>query len=80
MAANLAVIDYDKENLNPPILSVEEAVERGSFLEIPPFLYPEQVGDFSKGMAEADHQILSAEVTSTVCYYLLLLLLLPLSI
>ncbi|PPR87038.1 hypothetical protein GOBAR_AA33652 [Gossypium barbadense] len=69
LAANLAVIDYDKENLNPPILSVEEAVKRGSFLEIPPFLYPEQVGDFSKGMAEADHQILSAEIKLGSQYY-----------
>ncbi|KAJ0021435.1 hypothetical protein Pint_31565 [Pistacia integerrima] len=30
-AANLAVVDYDMENLEPPILSVEEAVERSSF-------------------------------------------------
>ncbi|OMO91111.1 Aldehyde oxidase/xanthine dehydrogenase, a/b hammerhead, partial [Corchorus capsularis] len=60
-AANLAVIDYDKDNLEPPILSIEEAVERSSFYTVPPFLYPEQVGDFSKGMAEADHKILSAE-------------------
>ncbi|KAE8700231.1 Indole-3-acetaldehyde oxidase [Hibiscus syriacus] len=56
------MIDYDKENLNPPILSVEEAVERGSFFQFPPFFDPEQVGDFSKGMAEADCQILSAEI------------------
>ncbi|XWS71363.1 hypothetical protein CRYUN_Cryun03dG0132300 [Craigia yunnanensis] len=62
LAAELAMIDYDKENLEPPILSVEEAVERCSLFEVPPFLCPEQVGDFSKGMAEADHQILSAEL------------------
>ncbi|KAG4191759.1 hypothetical protein ERO13_A07G114700v2 [Gossypium hirsutum] len=61
MAANLAVINYDKENLDP-ILSVEKAFERCSFFEVPSSLYPEQVGDFSKGMAEADHQIHSAEV------------------
>ncbi|XVF05029.1 hypothetical protein REPUB_Repub05bG0136100 [Reevesia pubescens] len=69
MAANLAVIDYDKENLEPPILSVEEAVERESFFQVPPFLYPEQVGDFSKGMAEANHQILSAEIKLGSQYY-----------
>ncbi|XVF69318.1 hypothetical protein PTKIN_Ptkin11bG0071200 [Pterospermum kingtungense] len=69
MAAKLAVIDYDKENLEPPILSVEEAVERGSFFQVPPFLYPEQVGDFSKGMAEADRQILSAEIKLGSQYY-----------
>ena len=32
------------------------------FFEVPPFLYPKHVGDISKGMAEADHKILSAEV------------------
>ncbi|KAF9596217.1 hypothetical protein IFM89_007899 [Coptis chinensis] len=60
MAANLAVVDYDTGNLEPPILSVEEAVERSSFFEVPPFLKAQPVGDFSKGMAEADHKILSA--------------------
>ncbi|XP_022731818.1 indole-3-acetaldehyde oxidase-like [Durio zibethinus] len=69
LAANLAVIDYDKENLEPPILSVEEAVERCSFFEVPSFLCPEQVGDFSKGMAEADHQILSAKLKLGSQYY-----------
>ncbi|XP_022731916.1 abscisic-aldehyde oxidase-like isoform X4 [Durio zibethinus] len=68
MAANLAVIDYDKENLEP-ILSVEDAFERSSFFEVPPFLDPEQVGDFSKGMAEADHKILSAEIKLGSQYY-----------
>ena len=62
MAANLAVVDYDMENLEPPILSVEEAVRKSSFFEVPSILKPKQVGDFSKGMAEADHKILSAEV------------------
>jgi len=65
MAANSAVVDYDTENLEPPILSVEDAVERSSFFEVPPFLDPKHVGDISKGMAEADHKILSAEVN---CY------------
>ncbi|XP_021278309.1 indole-3-acetaldehyde oxidase-like [Herrania umbratica] len=69
LAASLAVVDYDKENLEPPILSVEEAVARCSFFEVPPFLCPEQVGDFSKGMAEADHQILSAELKLGSQYY-----------
>ncbi|XVF69320.1 hypothetical protein PTKIN_Ptkin11bG0071400 [Pterospermum kingtungense] len=69
IAANLAVIDYDKENLEPPILSVEEAVKRGSFYKVPSFLDPKQVGDLSKGMAEADHRILSAEITLGSQYY-----------
>ncbi|KAG5064523.1 hypothetical protein GLYMA_02G272200v4 [Glycine max] len=69
MAANSAVVDYDNENLEPPILSVEDAVERSSFFEVPPFLYPKHVGDISKGMAEADHKILSAEMKLGSQYY-----------
>ena len=56
------MVDYDVGNLEPPILSVEEAVGRSSFFEVPSFLYPKSVGDISKGMNEADHKILSAEV------------------
>ena len=62
MAARTALVEYDTANVDSPILTVEEAVEKSSFIQIPPFLYPKQVGDFSKGMAEADHKILSAEV------------------
>jgi abscisic-aldehyde oxidase len=62
VASNLVVVDYDMENLEPPILTLEEAVKRSSFFEVPPFFYPKQVGDASKGMAEADHKILSAKV------------------
>ncbi|KAG5109568.1 hypothetical protein JHK82_038791 [Glycine max] len=69
MAANSAVVDYDTKNLEPPILSVEDAVERSSFFEVPPFLYPKHVGDISKGMAEADHKILSAELKLGSQYY-----------
>ena len=57
MAAETAIIDYNTEDLEPPILTVEQAVERSSFFEVPSMLYPSQVGDFAKGMAEADHQI-----------------------
>ncbi|KAJ1432173.1 Molybdopterin dehydrogenase, FAD-binding [Sesbania bispinosa] len=69
MAANSAIVDYDIENLEAPILSVEDAVKRSSFFEVPPFLRPKQVGDVSKGMAEADHKILSAEVKLGSQYY-----------
>lgn len=58
----MAQVDYDTEGLDPPILTVEEAVEKSSFIDVPPYLKPQEVGDFSKGMAEADHQILSSEV------------------
>ncbi|GFP91165.1 abscisic-aldehyde oxidase [Phtheirospermum japonicum] len=61
-AAKIASIDYDKEGLDPPILTVEEAVERSSFFEFPPFAYPEKVGDYSKGMDESDHKIVDAEI------------------
>ncbi|KAI4308342.1 hypothetical protein L6164_031425 [Bauhinia variegata] len=69
LAANSAIVDYDIENLEPPILSVEEAVKRSSFFEVPPFFYPKHVGDISKGMAEADHKIHSAEIRLPSQYY-----------
>lgn len=62
MAAALAEVDYEMENLEPPILTVEDAVEKSSFFDVPPILQPKQVGEFSKGMTEADHKILGAEV------------------
>ena len=62
MAAKLAVVEYGVEDLEPPILSVEEAVRRSSFIEVPASLYPEQVGDISKGMNEADHKITCSKV------------------
>lgn len=58
----MAIVDYETEGLGPPILTVEEAFERSSFFEVPSYMYPAQVGNFSKGMSEADHKILSAEV------------------
>ncbi|XP_010685491.1 abscisic-aldehyde oxidase isoform X2 [Beta vulgaris subsp. vulgaris] len=61
-AATKAIVDYDIENLEPPILTVEDAVERSSFFDIPSFICPEPIGDFAKGMAEADQKILSAEI------------------
>ncbi|KAF3547551.1 hypothetical protein DY000_02007407 [Brassica cretica] len=61
-AANLAVVDYETEDMEPPILSVEEAVNKSSLFEIYPFLYPQQVGDTLKGMSEADHRILSSQI------------------
>nr|UOL49143.1 aldehyde oxidase/xanthine dehydrogenase [Chelidonium majus] len=69
MAADGAVVEYDTGNLEPPILSVEEAVNRCSFFDVPPFLSPKQVGDFSEGMREADHKILSAEIKLGSQYY-----------
>lgn len=62
MAADSAVVDYDVDNSETPILSLEEAVERSSFFEVPSSLYPSEVGDLSKGMSEADKKILSARV------------------
>ncbi|KAM7256568.1 hypothetical protein ACFE04_012309 [Oxalis oulophora] len=61
IAANHSVVDYDTENLEP-IISVEDAVEKKSFFKVPDFLYPKQVRDVVKGMAEADHKIISAEI------------------
>ncbi|KAK0604647.1 hypothetical protein LWI29_017802 [Acer saccharum] len=68
-AANVAVVNYDMGNLELPILSVEEAIKRSSLFEVPPFLYPNQIGDISKGMDEADHKIISAEIKLGSQYY-----------
>ncbi|XP_011621346.1 indole-3-acetaldehyde oxidase [Amborella trichopoda] len=70
-AADQVKVSYDTQGLEPPILSVEEAIKRSSFFEIPlppPFI-PQQVGDFSKGMAEADHKILSFKVETGSQYH-----------
>ncbi|CAL5066944.1 unnamed protein product [Urochloa decumbens] len=69
IAAKEAVIDYSTENLDAPILSIEDAVRRCSYFETPPFLLPQNIGDFSKGMAEADQKIHSAEVKLNSQYY-----------
>lgn len=79
----MAMVNYDFQNLGQPILTVEEAVKQSSYFEVPPQLSPRQVGDFSKGMAEADHKILSAEVlfleilivNNGACYLIYLLFL-----
>ncbi|XP_076904841.1 abscisic-aldehyde oxidase-like [Bidens hawaiensis] len=69
MSADRAIVDYDIKDLEPPILTVDQAVLKSSFFEVPPFIYPSQVGDFSKGMAESDHQIHSAEIKLPSQYY-----------
>ncbi|CAK9314082.1 unnamed protein product [Citrullus colocynthis] len=68
-AADFAVVDYDTDNLEAPILSVENALERSSFFEVPSFLYPEQIGDLSKGMAKADQHIKAAQIKLGSQYY-----------
>ncbi|XP_019197782.1 PREDICTED: abscisic-aldehyde oxidase-like [Ipomoea nil] len=68
-AARMAIVEYDTENLDPPILTVEDAVKKSSFFEVPPMLIPEKVGDFSKGMAEADHKILSTKISLGSQYF-----------
>ncbi|CAL5089858.1 unnamed protein product [Urochloa decumbens] len=69
MAAKQVIIEYDTNGLSPPILTVEQAVENSSYFKVPPELYPTEVGDVSKGMAEADHKILSTEVKLASEYY-----------
>ncbi|KAK1434885.1 hypothetical protein QVD17_00639 [Tagetes erecta] len=69
VAADTAMVDYDIEDLDPPILTVEQAVKKSSFFEVPSIVSPSQVGDFSKGMAESDHQIHSAEIQLPSQYY-----------
>ncbi|KAG8098491.1 hypothetical protein GUJ93_ZPchr0013g34901 [Zizania palustris] len=69
MAAKQAVIEYSTENLQPPILTIEDAVQHNSYFQIPPFLTPKPVGDFNQGMSEADHKILDGEVNLESQYY-----------
>ncbi|GJM96864.1 hypothetical protein PR202_ga13736 [Eleusine coracana subsp. coracana] len=69
MAAKQAVIEYTTENLLPPILTIEDAIQHNSYFQIPPFLAPKPVGDYSKGMSQADHKILAAEVKLESQYY-----------
>uniref|UniRef100_A0A0D9WXP8 FAD-binding PCMH-type domain-containing protein n=1 Tax=Leersia perrieri TaxID=77586 RepID=A0A0D9WXP8_9ORYZ len=69
MAAKQAVVEYSTDGLKPPILTVEQAVQNNSYFQVPPERAPKQVGDFSKGMAEADHKIMSEEVKLASQYY-----------
>uniref|UniRef100_A0A8R7Q0G5 FAD-binding PCMH-type domain-containing protein n=4 Tax=Triticum TaxID=4564 RepID=A0A8R7Q0G5_TRIUA len=69
MAAKQAVIEYSTENLEPPILTIEDAIKHNSYFHTPPYLAPQPVGDFDKGMSEADHKILSGEVKLESQYY-----------
>ncbi|KAK1604793.1 hypothetical protein QYE76_028466 [Lolium multiflorum] len=69
MAAKQAVIEYSTENLEPPILTIEDAIQHNSYFHPPPFLAPQPVGDLDKGMSEADHKILTGEVKLESQYY-----------
>uniref|UniRef100_A0A0E0LJC9 aldehyde oxidase n=1 Tax=Oryza punctata TaxID=4537 RepID=A0A0E0LJC9_ORYPU len=69
MAAKQAVVEYTTDGLKAPILTVEQAVQNNSYFQVPPDRAPKQVGDFSKGMAEADHKIMSEEVKLASQYY-----------
>ncbi|KAJ1696470.1 hypothetical protein LUZ63_004982 [Rhynchospora breviuscula] len=69
LAAGHAVVNYSTDDLEPPILTLEEAAKRSSYFVVPPFLYPQQIGDFSKGMEEADHKIISCEVSLSSQYW-----------
>ncbi|KAJ1293275.1 hypothetical protein BS78_01G055100 [Paspalum vaginatum] len=69
MAAKQAVIEYSTENLQPPILTIDDAIQRNSYFNTPPFLAPKPVGDYNQGMSQADHKILSVEVKLESQYY-----------
>ena len=68
MAAKQAVVEYSTENLLPPILTIEDAIQRNSYFQVPPSLAPKPVGDYNQGMSEADHKIISAEVQTSICF------------
>ncbi|CAA6653769.1 unnamed protein product [Spirodela intermedia] len=68
--ARKAEVVYEGEITGPPpIMSVEEAVERNSLFDVPPFLQPTSVGDFDQAMEEADRKILSAQIVLGSQYY-----------
>ncbi|XBI13481.1 hypothetical protein VPH35_140209 [Triticum aestivum] len=69
LAGKQVVVEYDTKDLKPPIFTVEQAVQNNSYFEVPPEMYPKQVGNFCKGMAEGDHKILSTEVKLASQYY-----------
>ncbi|XP_006650706.2 probable aldehyde oxidase 2 [Oryza brachyantha] len=69
MAAKQAVIEYSTENLQPPILTIEDAVQHNSYFQVPPFLAPKPIGDFNQAMSEADHKIIDGEVKLESQYY-----------
>ncbi|XP_013666466.2 aldehyde oxidase 4 [Brassica napus] len=69
LAVKLAVVEYDLKNIETPVLSVEEAVNRSSLFEVPSQYKPEPAGDVSKGMAEADRKIRSVELTLESQYF-----------
>ncbi|KAL6893926.1 hypothetical protein ACP4OV_008024 [Aristida adscensionis] len=69
MAAKQAIVEYSKENLLPPILTIEDAIQHNSYFQIPAARTPKPVGDYNQGMSKADHRILSAEVNLESQYY-----------
>ncbi|CAN6297514.1 unnamed protein product [Urochloa humidicola] len=69
MAAKQVVVEYSTENLQPPILTIEDANQHNSYFQTPPFLATKPVGDYNQGMSEADHKILSAEVKLESQYF-----------
>jgi hypothetical protein len=62
MAAKQTVVEYSTENLQPPILTIEDAIQGNSYIQIPQLFAPKPFGNYNQGMSEADHKILSAEV------------------
>ena len=56
----MVTVEYEVQEL--PILGIEDAVERDSFFVIQGFPSKKSVGDTEKGLLEADHRILNAEV------------------
>nr|GEU89032.1 abscisic aldehyde oxidase 3 [Tanacetum cinerariifolium] len=48
VAAGNAIVGYNMEDLESFILTMEQAVGRSSFFEVPSILYPSQIGDFAK--------------------------------
>ncbi|KAE8795471.1 putative aldehyde oxidase 2 [Hordeum vulgare] len=56
-------IEYSTENLEPPILTIEDAIQHNSYFHDPPYFAPQPAGDFDQAMSEADHKIYQERYT-----------------
>ncbi|KAH6555359.1 hypothetical protein KP509_1Z262600 [Ceratopteris richardii] len=66
-AAHLVEIQYDGDA--SPILTIEDAVSKGSLFSVPTFASKVSIGKVEHGLLEADYQVSDAEVRTGSQYY-----------
>lgn len=65
-------VEYNTSSVGPPVLTVEDAVARGSTFPVHMYMAnaTKGVGDYAKGLSEADLVIENFQVHSCVqCYF-----------